>query len=67
MSAVKAATLQQAPLRKLALHSTSTCSSQASVYGKCILASYADVKKDMCSKEFAQFGECLRKAVSFPC
>ncbi|KAF8219928.1 hypothetical protein L208DRAFT_1336744 [Tricholoma matsutake] len=52
------------PLQRLALHSTSTCSDQASSYGKCILATYTDVKKNSCREEFVKFGECLRKAVS---
>ncbi|RDB24992.1 hypothetical protein Hypma_007859 [Hypsizygus marmoreus] len=64
MTALKAATSQQTtPLRQLALHSTSTCASEASVYGKCIVATYTDVKKDICKEEFAKFGECLRKAM----
>ncbi|KAF5376721.1 hypothetical protein D9615_007802 [Tricholomella constricta] len=57
MTALKAATSQQTPLKKFALHSTSTCSARASVYGKCILAGYTDVRKDMCKEEFAQFDE----------
>ncbi|KAJ7213035.1 hypothetical protein GGX14DRAFT_312536, partial [Mycena pura] len=51
------------PLRRLALHSTTTCSIPASDYGKCILASYSDVTKDMCKEEFARFAKCLREAV----
>ncbi|KAH9930384.1 hypothetical protein B0H21DRAFT_699987 [Amylocystis lapponica] len=51
------------PLRRLAVHSTSTCSAHASAYGKCILATYTDVKKDACKEEFAKFGACLREAV----
>lgn len=65
MSALKAGTSQTTtPLKRLALHSTSTCSAQASVYGKCILATYTDIRKDICQEEFVKFGECLRKAVS---
>lgn len=52
------------PLRRLALHSTTTCSATASAYGKCILATYTDVHKDTCKEEFAKFGACLREAVS---
>ena len=52
------------PLRRLAVASTTTCSQQASAYGKCILATYTDVKKDACKEEFAKFGACLREAVS---
>ncbi|KZT11043.1 uncharacterized protein LAESUDRAFT_644223 [Laetiporus sulphureus 93-53] len=51
------------PLQRLAMHSTSTCASQASAYGKCILATYTDVKKDACKEEFSKFGACLREAV----
>jgi hypothetical protein len=51
------------PLRRLAYHSTTTCAAQASIYGKCILASYTDLKKDACREEFAKFGRCLRNAV----
>jgi hypothetical protein len=51
------------PLRRLAFHTTTTCSAQASVYGKCILESYTDVKEDTCKEEFAKFGECIREAV----
>ncbi|KAJ7074206.1 hypothetical protein C8F01DRAFT_950612, partial [Mycena amicta] len=51
------------PLRRFAAHTTTTCASQASVYGKCILASYTDVSKDMCQAEFALFAQCLRQAV----
>lgn len=51
------------PLKRLAVHATTTCASQASVYGKCILVSYTDVHKDICKDEFAKFGQCLREAV----
>ena len=51
------------PLQRLALHSASTCASQAAAYGKCILATYTDVKKDACAEQFAEFGKCLRTAV----
>ncbi|KAH8080284.1 hypothetical protein BXZ70DRAFT_1012527 [Cristinia sonorae] len=51
------------PLRRLAVASTVTCSQQATVYGKCILATYTDVKKDACKEEFAKFGACLREAM----
>lgn len=55
------------PLKRLALHSTVTCSAQASEYGKCILATYTDIRKDACKEEFAKFGACLRQAVSTWC
>ncbi|KIJ61337.1 hypothetical protein HYDPIDRAFT_60225, partial [Hydnomerulius pinastri MD-312] len=51
------------PLKRLALHSTTTCSMQATAYGKCILATYTDVRKDSCKQEFEKFGQCLRQAV----
>jgi len=62
---MQAATVPTAttPLRRLALHSTTTCATQASAYGQCILATYKDVRKDMCKEEFAKFGQCLREAV----
>lgn len=54
------------PLRRFAQHSTGTCAVQASAYGKCILGTYNDVRKDSCREEFARFGACLREAVSTP-
>ncbi|PFH51537.1 hypothetical protein AMATHDRAFT_94691, partial [Amanita thiersii Skay4041] len=51
------------PLKRFALHSTTTCATEATAYGRCILATYTDVKKDICQQEFAKFGACLRKAV----
>ncbi|KAI7870828.1 hypothetical protein BDF14DRAFT_1417484 [Spinellus fusiger] len=40
-----------------------TCSSQASVYGRCITNSYKDVQKDMCLKEFQLFKECVQQSI----
>ncbi|KAJ3867942.1 MAG: hypothetical protein NXY57DRAFT_889529 [Lentinula lateritia] len=57
------ATTSTKPLKRLAVHATTTCAEQASVYGKCILATYTDVRKDICKEEFAKFGQCLREAV----
>ncbi|KAJ6625575.1 hypothetical protein B0H10DRAFT_2001997 [Mycena sp. CBHHK59/15] len=57
------ATTTKTPLSRLAVHSTVTCSAQATVYGKCILATYTDVTKDACKDEFAKFGKCLREAM----
>ncbi|KAK7030759.1 hypothetical protein R3P38DRAFT_2930361 [Favolaschia claudopus] len=51
------------PLKRLAIHSTSTCAAQASAYGKCILATYTDVTKDVCKEDFAKFAKCLRDAM----
>lgn len=64
MSAQAATTQRARPIQRLALHSTVTCSAQATVYGKCILATYTDVKKDICKEEFAAFKDCIQKAVS---
>jgi hypothetical protein len=60
---MNAATAPTTPLRRLAFHSTSTCATQASAYGQCILLTYKDVKRDVCKEEFAKFGRCLREAV----
>ncbi|KAF8217812.1 hypothetical protein K438DRAFT_12057 [Mycena galopus ATCC 62051] len=60
------ATTAKTSLGRLAVHSTATCSVQASVYGKCILATYTDVTKDVCKDEFAKFAKCLREAVYPP-
>ncbi|KAJ4002115.1 hypothetical protein F5050DRAFT_1802676 [Lentinula boryana] len=51
------------PLKRLAVHATTTCAKQASAYGKCILATYTDVRKDICKEEFDKFGRCLREAM----
>ncbi|KIM64992.1 hypothetical protein SCLCIDRAFT_113992 [Scleroderma citrinum Foug A] len=51
------------PLKRLAFHSTTTCSTEAAAYGKCILATYMDVRKNSCQQEFESFGRCLRQAV----
>jgi hypothetical protein len=51
------------PLRRLAIASTTTCAKEASVYGKCIVASYTDVHKDKCKAEFEKFGACLRQTM----
>jgi hypothetical protein len=50
-------------VRSLAKGITS-CSGQAATYGQCITASYQDVHKDMCQKEFQAFKQCVEKAVS---
>ncbi|KAJ7089352.1 hypothetical protein B0H15DRAFT_908212 [Mycena belliarum] len=51
------------PLGRLALHSTATCSVHATAYGRCVLATYTDVTKDVCKEEFSKFALCLRQAV----
>lgn len=65
MNTAQAAARPVRPIARLAHASTVTCAAQASVYGKCITASYMDVTKDMCAAEFAKFKECLREAVRF--
>ena len=51
------------PLKRLGYHSTATCSAQAAIYGKCVVATYTDVTKDVCKDEFLSFKRCLEKAV----
>lgn len=51
------------PLKRLAYHSTTTCANEASAYGKCTVATYTDVKKGICKDEFANYAQCLRRAV----
>jgi NADH dehydrogenase [ubiquinone] 1 alpha subcomplex assembly factor 8 len=63
MTSPSVTTTTTKPLQRLALHSTSTCASQAAAYGKCILATYTDVTKGACAEQFAEFGKCLRTAV----
>ncbi|KAG6330811.1 hypothetical protein ID866_8275 [Astraeus odoratus] len=50
-------------LKRLAFHSTATCSAEAAAYGRCIASTYMDVRKDSCKEEFEKFGRCLRQAV----
>ena len=52
-------------LKRLAYHSTATCSAQAAAYGKCIVATYSDVTKNTCKDEFLLFKRCLSNAVCF--
>ncbi|KAF1807290.1 hypothetical protein V8B55DRAFT_1464352 [Mucor lusitanicus] len=40
-----------------------SCPAQAAAYGKCIAASYKDVQKDMCQKEFLAFKQCVQQAI----
>ena len=54
---------QGKPLKRLVYHSSMTCSAQATVYGRCIVATYTDVTKDVCIDEFLSFKRCLEKAV----
>ena len=52
-----------APIKRLAVAATTTCAGPASVYGKCILSNYQDVKKDMCAAEFRAFKDCVQTTV----
>ncbi|KIY67739.1 hypothetical protein CYLTODRAFT_352562 [Cylindrobasidium torrendii FP15055 ss-10] len=56
-------TAVERPLRRLAVASTTTCASQASAYGKCIVATYTDVRKDTCKDDFLKFAKCVQSAV----
>ncbi|KAI0000346.1 hypothetical protein BJV77DRAFT_934504, partial [Russula vinacea] len=56
-------TVVATPLRRLANASVTTCAKEASDYGKCIVATYADVHRDTCKAEFDKFGACLRQTV----
>ncbi|TEB38199.1 hypothetical protein FA13DRAFT_730115 [Coprinellus micaceus] len=67
MNAANTSAKPARPIARLAYASTVTCAAQASVYGKCITASYMDVTKDMCAAEFAKFKDCLREAVRLVC
>jgi hypothetical protein len=60
------ATTTTTGLRRLACHSTTSCSAQASAYGKCIFATFTDVKKKICEEEFAQFRKCVAEVVRYP-
>ena len=64
-TATSTGTAATTPLRRLATHATSTCATQASAYGKCILKSYTDMRRDACQEEFELFGKCLRESVSW--
>lgn len=63
MSSSKITAEVATPLKRLAAASTTTCATQAAAYGKCVLATYMDVKKDICKTEFEAFGKCLRETV----
>ncbi|KAL3479816.1 hypothetical protein BJX99DRAFT_221840 [Aspergillus californicus] len=49
------------PIEKFA-KATSKCSVEAAVYGKCIVADYQGVQKDMCAKEFMKLKDCFLAA-----
>ncbi|KAK8159552.1 hypothetical protein IWX90DRAFT_516082 [Phyllosticta citrichinensis] len=45
------------PIEKLAA-AAAQCSAESAAYGKCILADYKNVHKDMCLKEFLRLKDC---------
>ncbi|PLN78152.1 hypothetical protein BDW42DRAFT_175519 [Aspergillus taichungensis] len=49
------------PIEKFA-QATAKCSVEAAAYGKCILADYTAVQKDMCAKEFMRLKDCYLAA-----
>ncbi|KAB8237352.1 hypothetical protein BDV23DRAFT_182946 [Aspergillus alliaceus] len=49
------------PIEKFA-KATSKCSVEAAAYGKCIVADYNSVHKDMCAKEFMKLKDCFLAA-----
>ncbi|CAM1509250.1 Fc.00g029890.m01.CDS01 [Cosmosporella sp. VM-42] len=49
------------PIQKFA-KAVSHCSAEASIYGKCIVADYNAVHKDMCVKEFMKLKDCYLAA-----
>ncbi|EEA25597.1 conserved hypothetical protein [Talaromyces marneffei ATCC 18224] len=46
------------PLEKFA-QAASQCSVEAAAYGKCVVADYNAVQKDMCAKEFMRLKDCF--------
>ncbi|KAL3708190.1 hypothetical protein TMatcc_006173 [Talaromyces marneffei ATCC 18224] len=49
------------PLEKFA-QAASQCSVEAAAYGKCVVADYNAVQKDMCAKEFMRLKDCFLAA-----
>jgi len=45
------------PIQKFA-EASAKCSAEAAAYGKCIVADYNAVHKDMCAKEFMKLKDC---------
>ncbi|KAI6086639.1 hypothetical protein F4821DRAFT_238211 [Hypoxylon rubiginosum] len=52
---------RQRPIQKFAA-SVSQCSAEATIYGKCIVADYNSVHKDMCANEFLKLKDCFLRA-----
>ncbi|KAJ5082383.1 hypothetical protein N7532_011426 [Penicillium argentinense] len=46
------------PVEKFA-KATAQCSVEAAAYGKCVVADYNAVHKDMCAKEFMRLKDCF--------
>ncbi|KAI5455103.1 hypothetical protein NCC49_002374 [Naganishia albida] len=49
------------PALKRLAGASKACAVQSLAYGKCVGASYLDVSKGMCEKEFQAFKECVQK------
>ncbi|KAJ5097465.1 hypothetical protein N7456_008186 [Penicillium angulare] len=49
------------PVEKFA-KTTAQCSVEAAAYGKCVVADYSSVHKDMCAKEFLRLKDCFLAA-----
>lgn len=49
------------PIQKFAA-AVSQCSTEAAVYGQCIVADYNSVHKDKCKNEFMRLKDCYLKA-----
>ncbi|GHJ88501.1 hypothetical protein NliqN6_4903 [Naganishia liquefaciens] len=50
-----------APALKRLAKASKSCASQSLAYGKCVGASYLDVSKGMCEKEFQAFKQCVQQ------
>ncbi|EGO57151.1 hypothetical protein NEUTE1DRAFT_43828 [Neurospora tetrasperma FGSC 2508] len=51
------------PIQRFA-SAVSKCSVESAAYGKCILADYNSVHKDMCVKEFMRLKDCYMVCIS---
>lgn len=49
------------PIEKFA-QAVAKCSAEAAAYGKCVVAEYNSVRKDMCAKEFMKLKDCYLAA-----
>ncbi|CAO3641306.1 unnamed protein product [Cunninghamella blakesleeana] len=48
---------------RLLAEGVTSCSVQSIAYGKCVASSYQDAHKNLCSKEFEAFKQCVQKVV----